>query len=121
MEIGMIGLCFCSVTLLPSVSHDYKLVIHIIPLILLLSRSWEELFDSKKEAYWVTAIISIAVAYLFIPRYEILPFRIFNFPENMTGLLSMKTSGLFLAFMGYGYLAIRGNTKIDVKDVQEIG
>ena len=111
MEIGIIGLCFCLMSFLPSVSHDYKLVIHIVPLILLFSRSWKELFDSQGEAYWITALISISVAYLFLPRYQMFPLRIFDFPVNMRDLLGMKTPGLLVAFLCYAYLAIRGNTK----------
>lgn len=109
IEIGIIGICFCLMSLIPSTGHDYKLGIHIIPLILLLSRSWDELFYSKKNAFIITAIISIATAYLFIPRFTPLPWRLLSLPSYMLSVTEMKTPALLLNLFAYGYLALFGN------------
>jgi hypothetical protein len=112
MEIGIIGTCFCIMSLIPTTSHDYNLVVQIIPLILLFSRSRTELFCSKKAAYIVTMLISVSVAYLFIPRFSILPFHLLGINSSLT---EMKTPALLIAFFGYLYLALVGNADLNFK------
>lgn len=106
-EIGLIGICFGLMSLVFSTSHDYKLTIHMVPFLLLLTRNWTEVFVSKREGYMVVAVISVGMAFLFLPRFNLLPQGWFSFAGNVP---EMKTPGILLAYMGYLYLALKGNT-----------
>lgn len=119
MEIGIIGISFCLMALVPSVSHDYKLVIQILPLILLFTRSRLDLISSKNVALILTIVISASIAYLFIPRYMILPFRLIGLSSYVA---EMKTPALLIAFFGYLYLALMGNSNVacDIESVENV-
>lgn len=105
-EIGLIGMCFCLMSLLPSVSYDYKLAIHIVPFLLLLSRSEHQLFDSRPRARVVAALAAALMALLLIPR-------------NLVALF--KTPWLILLFTLYFYLAWTGKTEFLDKAAGENG
>ena len=92
-EIGLIGMCFCLMSLLPSVSYDYKLAIHIVPFLLLLSRSDTQLLDTPGRARIVVALTAALMALLLIPR-------------NLVARL--KTPWLILLFALYFYLSLMG-------------
>ena len=90
-EIGLIGMSFSLMSLLPSVSYDYKLAIQIVPFLLLLSRSESQLFDLAGRARPLAALSAALMALLLIPR-------------NLVTLL--KTPWLVLLFILYFYLAL---------------
>ena len=113
MELGIIGMCFCLMGLIPSVSHDYKLVIQIVPLFLLYSRSWSDLFSSKKTSIFFIIIISALIAYLFIPRFIILPFRLLRITAYVA---EMKTPALLAAYFAYAFLAFKGESVVICND-----
>lgn len=104
-EIGLIGVSFCLMGLVPPTSHDYRLVIHIVPYIILLNTRKGELFENEIESRFFIAIVSVFSASLFIPRYTVmtLPFSL-----NVPPIIEMKTPALFFLFLSYAYLAIRG-------------
>jgi hypothetical protein len=105
-EIGLIGVSFCLMSLLSPTSHDYKLVIHIVPYIILLNTIKGELFENEIESRFFIAVVSVFTAYLFIPRYTVMPLQfLFNAPPVM----EMKTPALVFLFLSYAYLAIRGH------------
>ncbi len=102
IEIGIIGMCFCLMSLLPSVSHDYKLVIHLIPFLMLVSRSDEDFIGVNNRRVFI-AIMAVLVALLFVPGYTPLPFRYLDIPLS---IVQIKTPIIVLMFFGYCYLTV---------------
>ena len=104
-EIGLIGVSFCLMSLLPPTSHDYKLVIHIVPFIILLNTRKGELFENEIESRFFIGVVSAFTAYLYIPRFTVMPLQ---FLFNALPVMEMKTPALVFLFLSYVYLAIRG-------------
>jgi len=92
-EIGLMGMSFGLMSLLPSVSYDYKLAIQVVPFLLLLSRSESQLFDITGRARPLAVLSAALMALLLIPR-------------NLVSLF--KTPWLILLFILYFYLALAG-------------
>lgn len=107
-EVGLIGICFCLMSLLPSVGHDYKLAIHVVPLALLMTRNWEELLNSQNQTKILVTLLSGTIAFLMLPRIASFPFRFIGLVGNSA---QMKTPWLLLAFVAYSYLAFVGSAK----------
>jgi len=105
-EVGLVGMAFAIMGLLPIISHDYKLVIQAVPLLLLMTRSSETLFASPGEAYAMAALASVATALMFIPSYVPLPLAWLG--SDYGELLRVKTPWLLTAFIAYAHLAFRG-------------
>jgi|ERR1035437_1714995 hypothetical protein len=105
-EIGIVGVCFCLMSLLPPTSHDYKLVIHIVPFLILLSSRVGWLFSNEMESRCVITVVSLLTAFLYVPRFEIMPLRVLcgGLPAG-----EMKTPALVMLCVSYGYLAMRGH------------
>jgi hypothetical protein len=80
-------------SLVPSVSYDYKLAIQIVPFLLLLSRSESQIFNSAGRARGVAALAAALMALTLLPR-------------NL--VTRMKTPWLILLFALYFYLALDG-------------
>lgn len=92
-EAGLIGMAFQMMSLLPSVSHDYKLPIQIIPFLLMISRNKADFMIPKWFVYVLMAILSASVAFLFVPFFLI------------------KTFGIIISFMIYTIFAFSPNVK----------
>ncbi|HBW21958.1 MAG: hypothetical protein A2X28_01830 [Elusimicrobia bacterium GWA2_56_46] len=92
-EIGLIGMGFCLMSLIPSVSYDYKLAIQVVPFLILLARSESQLFDSAVRARVVAALAAALMALTLLPR-------------NLVA--RVKTPWLILLFLLYFYLALSG-------------
>ena len=107
MEVGVVGACCCLMSLLPTVSHDYQLVVQIVPFVLLLSRAPADLCRSRRLAVAVVVVVALANAHLFMPRFTPLPFRMAGMVDSWT---VMKTPALVAAFLGYATLALAGIT-----------
>ncbi len=108
MEVGVVGVCFCLMSLLPTVSHDYQLVVHVVPLVLLLSRAPADLCASRRLAVAVVVVVALANAHLFMPRFTPLPLRMVGLVDPWT---VMKTPSLIAAYLGYAVLALTGTTE----------
>lgn len=123
-EIGIIGMAFSLMSLLTATSHDYKLVIHIVPFILLLSMKDTALLENSREARLATIIVAASTAFLFLPRFTPIYIRLFlplfpsppvpfpaptTFsPSNVEDITSMKTMSLVLNFITYKFLSLKG-------------
>ena len=105
-EIGIIGASFCLMSLLPPTSHDYKLVIHIVPYIILLNTRKGGLFENEIGSRFFITVVSAFTAYLYIPRFTVMPLQ---FLFNAFPVMEMKTPALVFLFLSYAYLAIRGH------------
>ncbi|OGR96800.1 MAG: hypothetical protein A2016_11375 [Elusimicrobia bacterium GWF2_62_30] len=92
-EIGLTGMSFTLMSLLPAVSYDYKLAIQVVPFLLLLSRPESQLFESHARARTVAALAAALMALLLLPR-------------DLVSVL--KTPWLILLFILYFYLAWTG-------------
>ncbi len=88
VEIGVIGMAFQLMSLIPTTSHDYQLVVQIVPFLLLLTRPKAE-FPLPGWLVRVVIIgIAVSMAYLFA------------YPLKL-----IKTPGLLVAYVAYGVLA----------------
>lgn len=75
-EAGLIGMSFQIMSLLPSTGHDYKLPIHIIPFLLIISRNKSDFTLPKGLQYFLIAALSVSMAFLFVPFFLIKTFGI---------------------------------------------
>ncbi len=66
-EIALIGMACQVMCLVPGTSHDYKLVIQILPTMLLLSRAVEAVSSPGISASWLLAVLGIVNALIFAP------------------------------------------------------
>jgi len=62
--------------LLPNTGHDYKLPIHIIPFVLMISRNKADFMVPKAVAYVLMAMLAVSMAFLFVPFFLIKTFGI---------------------------------------------
>ncbi len=67
-EVSLTGMAFSLMSLVPSVSHDYKLPIHAVPFLLLLNVSLPEGDRSRLALRIGIPLISVLVSFLFPPR-----------------------------------------------------
>ena len=86
-EAGLIGMAFALMSLLPSTSHDYKLPIHIIPFLLMITRNRADFVFPQPLQYGLIAALSVSMAFIFVPFFLI------------------KTFGLFVSFVIYAIFA----------------
>jgi len=95
-EIGLVGMSFCLMTLIPSVSYDYKLVLQAMPFLLLTSREDTQLFAlpawSRLAAVLAGGLLSLSLI-----------------PRDILTLL--KTPWLLLLFLLYFCLAFFGKAE----------
>jgi hypothetical protein len=105
MELAVIGLGFCLMSLLVITSNDYKLLIHVVPYLLLITRPLDGLFASRTQTLVYVGLMSAAAGFLFIPKYEIYPLRVLF---GDLAVLQMKTPALLALFCGYLYLFFKG-------------
>ena len=111
-EVSLIGMLFCSMSLLFTTSHDYKLPIHLIPFLFFISLSYSDL--SENGISYPRAIISLMAflnALLFLPRFSVVP-AIFDLTHQYIeseakSPFEMKTLALLLIFACYVYLAFK--------------
>ena len=75
-EAGLIGMAFQLMSLLPSTSHDYKLPIHIIPFLLMITRNKADFTIPKGLAYALMAALSASMAFIFVPFFLIKTFGV---------------------------------------------
>ncbi len=76
-EAGLIGMAFQLMSLLTCISHDYKLPIHIIPFLLMISRNKADFMFPKEIVYVLMAVLAASTAFLFVPFFLIKTFGIF--------------------------------------------
>jgi len=115
IELGIIGMSFSMMSLLPSVSHDYKLSIQIVPFLLLLNGLSDDSFGRRVEVLTLIAILATCVAYLFIPRY--VPFGLYLPDPASRDLIQSKTPGVIVAFACYLYLTVRGGVAMEEREI----
>lgn len=104
--IGMVGICFALMGLLPSTSHDYKLVIQFVPFLLLITVLAGNGVEFNTELTVIVAIIAMCNAWLFVPRY--VPFWGKWLNPALFEFVQVKTPAILAIFFAYGYLAVRG-------------
>lgn len=111
-EISLIGMLFCSMSLLFTTSHDYKLPIHLIPFLFFITLSYSE-FSENGIGYpkVIIALVAFLNAQLFLPRFSMVP-AIFDLTHQYIeseakSPFEMKTLALLLIFACYAYLALK--------------
>ena len=67
-------MAFQLMSLLPSTSHDYKLPIHIIPFLLMISRNKADFTAPPWLVYLLMAVLSASMAFIFVPFFLIKTF-----------------------------------------------
>ncbi len=100
-DIGLIGMAFQLMSLLPSVSHDYQLPVQIIPYLLLINSDPEEFQLHNNFSMRLVIILSISMGILFSPRFDLYlgektPFIVLNFIIYMIIALKKKNSEIDL-------------------------
>ena len=101
-EIGLIGMAFQLMALLPPVSHDYKLVILIVPYILLISRNTRQF---QINPWWMLTIgmfLSISMGFIFAIRYSIVGVNSVSYPF----LVPLKTLAILCNYLLFAIIAI---------------
>jgi len=106
IEIGVIGVYFSCMSLLVSISHDYKLPIQLIPFLLLLSLGCYEKGKLKVIAKLIFAIAGIAIGYLFLPSYAQISISDLGLGGAidlgaLNAMLSIKTPALLVLLVIY--------------------
>ncbi len=95
VETGLIGMAFQVMSLIPTTSHDYQLVIQIVPFLLLLTRPREEF----PLPGWVARALVVGIA------------------GSMASLFGyfflIKTPGLLTAYACYAVLALAPLSRVD--------
>ena len=105
LELGVIGMSFCLMSLLIPTSHDYKLFIHVIPFVLLLIRGKDAFLAKQWQTFAFAGVMGAAAGYLFAPRHALYPLRTILGDST---ILEMKTPALIVLFFGYAYFAFKG-------------
>ncbi len=76
VEAGLIGMAFQLMSFLPSTGHDYKLPIHIIPFLLMISRNKADFTIPKEIVYVLMAALAASMAFMFVPFFLIKTFGV---------------------------------------------
>ncbi len=83
-DVGLIGMACQIMCLLPATSHDYKLVIQILPALLLLSRSVETISRHERFANLILVLLGILNALIFSPYHFKMPLLVITFFGYLT-------------------------------------
>lgn len=86
-EVGLLGMAFCLMSLIPPTGFDYRLPIHVVPYILWLGLPGISVATDRLGT-WCEIVIAANFGLLFTP------------------LLGPKTPFLLVAFAAYGWMAI---------------
>jgi hypothetical protein len=93
-EVGLVGMAFQLMSLIPTTSHDYQLVVQIVPIIMVASRTHRD-FKLNKYVYFIlTVSMMILTAYLFAPRNNLMNgIKTIPLLMNMSIFLVLALSG----------------------------
>lgn len=109
-EVGLVGMAFIIMALLPIISHDYKLVIQLVPLLLLMTTPPEAFGKPGGAGVVVVAIVFCCAGFMFVPSHA--PFFLGWIGDEYGELLKIKTPWLLISFLPYAFLGVRGSVSV---------